>query len=934
MSINPFPEYKAHTFAKNKLIEEFEASKSRAINATSLCAKVREHDATILSTELISLEDLNFFRNTHSEALKKASDMIRTFAQPAYLDTLSLSGALGTIKDLLSLSIENSRNLILPQPVSVDSSSLLSLRIGLPSWSADLRRSNEEKISSWSLQGLPRRSESKDLLDPLFDARTAAFYSFRHYGRSLFDPLFDLNPEPIKTTATFHQDGEMRASLVNQTEKISITRLVSHERILATFKMLIAGDIKLDLLAPLSNDSSAPRSSSSTPSIVHDKSSTSKVDSIMQLAHALLSSPGDLNASALFDSIALSGIESLTPAFLGVEEHFEEMVKSFFKTELTQEDLKLEGRKIDTDKPDLFKHYLQSNLVYYLKTYEKNSYEGINSFLESAMKNERRLWEDIRFCNDEKKGAEVDLSLQMVALGFEWFKEDVEPGIIFPFVCQYPSLVGNTNVLGSCIGSLHAHSCSGNDPSVFAGALSFLSSQNDIFNERERERKVPEENASAIDVAALKAINRITSIPVATKLSALSFASSWKGPSSKVTESNLLPAPTEALSMTRRLLRLSAILCAYNDQLDEEAVFVSKLRSKVNKNFDLSPMLAAIRCFSDKESPTMQEGIWDARFRMEMNKDLKSLKSLSTLGTLTPEQLKEQDTVFRSLLTELVPETLNQKLEWKFKTLLFGSQRVVNEGIASLIIHGVLQRLMNQPVNETSTRRVTSSLNVFFSEAASIALSPRSNLTTGPDRRNIDSFLERCRNFRLQSMKTYVVSPPLLPSDTHLIHLESMQAVSSPTGGSPGRKMMTISESPPPLPSSPPPPPLSPSRLSLSSSPSRLSSSSPPPFTTSSALVCQVSGSTPSPPPQQQQLLPPPLGSSPSSMCAVCKKPGILRCTQCLVALFCGKECQGIAWKEHKKYCKKASKVIPTSAEIVQSLLLAAKENAGLLKKE
>jgi len=43
--------------------------------------------------------------------------------------------------------------------------------------------------------------------------------------------------------------------------------------------------------------------------------------------------------------------------------------------------------------------------------------------------------------------------------------------------------------------------------------------------------------------------------------------------------------------------------------------------------------------------------------------------------------------------------------------------------------------------------------------------------------------------------------------------------------------------------------------------------------------------------------------SSDKMTCAVCAKQSNLKCSQCLLACYCSKECQANHWKVHKKYC-------------------------------
>ena len=50
-------------------------------------------------------------------------------------------------------------------------------------------------------------------------------------------------------------------------------------------------------------------------------------------------------------------------------------------------------------------------------------------------------------------------------------------------------------------------------------------------------------------------------------------------------------------------------------------------------------------------------------------------------------------------------------------------------------------------------------------------------------------------------------------------------------------------------------------------------------------------------------------------MCAAvgCGKPAISRCSRCLGAFYCGRECQLVAWPDHKGQCKE---VVETRASM------------------
>jgi len=931
-------EYKTHFLAKQKLNNEFEASKARAINATSLCEKVQKHDATILSDANLSQTVLNSLQSIHTEALNRATEMIQSFSNRARLDTLTLSGAFGTIENLLNLSIENSRNLILPHTRESSpsiSSKLVSQRIGLPCWSPqDNCRSEKEKNDPWSLQGLPRRNEPKDaFIDPLISTSTAAFNSFRHNGRECFDPLFRLNPEPIKTSATTVEDGESRATLINPTENISITRFVSHERILSTFTKLIANEDHKKIDSPTPSVHLSPLSHnlpSVTPSTTLDSSVTT---AILSLANVILSFPGDLNVSGLYDTIALSGhpnggLETLTPAYVGIEEHFEEWILDYFFNSKSKKDDQKSGRTILMENPD------QSYLKYYRQFQKNYAYEGISLNAESAMKNERRFWENIFWRNDENKGAEVDLSLSMIKLGFEWIKDE-KNGVHVPFLCQYPSLIGKANILGSCIGSIKAHSELKKDPSVFAGALGLVTDSYYDFNADVLKRNVVNDNKnivhednSPINLVNLKRISNNIAIPAVSAMSALSFASSWKvttddaGVNSRNVNHSYHLA--NASSMVRRLLRLSAILCAYKDQLDEEAVFLSTLRSKIDKKFDLSPILAAIRCFVDRDgSPTKDGGGFWGVFNMKrLNDDLRDLKRFSSLAQLSPQQLEEFRKVLSFLRFQLGVEN-DPRSGLLIRTILFGSQSIVHESIGSLIIRGMLHRIMNKSdENTVPSLSGQNSLHIAFSyNAALIAFhyTPHSISTTyGPDARIIKSFLQICTDMQPTNLVTTDISPPS-SNASHMICIgtNSTLSSSSPTGGSPGRKTVSQSASLPLLSSSHSLNDLPSSSKSLSSLPIP-----PPPLpphsfhSTSLDFISQASES-----------MSPPLASPPSKLCAICQTPGSSRCSLCQLVIYCSKTCQTQAWKEHKQICNNKNML---TSEMVQSLLRTTDKNINL----
>jgi hypothetical protein len=826
-SIDDWPtRYRALSLETEKKDDYFKASLLKALNSQSLCATIYENDTITLSLlSSFDITSLQAFRSIHLHGLNRAIQEIKSSITSARLDTLTLSGAFGAIKNLLALSVEASQKLILPPLPLLPSSSLShfkSVRIGLPHWALDENiQTEDQKLWTWSLQGLPKRQSAHYSLptDPIIN-NDAIFNSFRHYGRDFLTPLFGINnPVLPKKKTTIQEDAIMRAKLINANEKMTITRVVSHDRILKTFEMLVGDQIKSTQPSSLST---ANGSKSVSTNAASELASSSVV---MKLAQTLLSNPNDLNVSALYDTIVLSELETLSSDFLGVEQHLEECTISQEEFRINIKEMTEIDRRVAIKRNRMLEHYNEVQCA----TGVTDPYMGANVMTQSAMKTERRFWESILFRNDDRKGAEIEIQLSMVPLGFEWFNDkDDKDAMAYPLLCQYPSIQGRANDLGGCLRSLLAHSePMSDDPSGFEGALSF------VFQAMNENESTTEPQPCPI----LKAAMNYRTISSAGDYASLSFASDWGRQPEKmnVTSASLRPTtPKFALACIRRLLRLSVILAAYMDQLQEEAEFISKLRKNINPAFDLNSVLEVIKTnFANRDEKRPQNKVWDLH-RNELNVSLEKLKISSLPTPLSRLEKTEKEhlilTLFglfceknSSILTRsekdfkdkaafsltsargrdrtysfasLTSGKLNQCLLETLWGLLFGSQTTIYTSLGCLITTGALQLCMNQEQEfnaviigkdfAENNHHTFQGIEIFSSFAASLALSPRhsrNDFTNGFQKEGVD-YMKKWGNSFWCSVKPESKLQPL-NIQPYMISIWMPQITVSPTGGSP-----------------------------------------------------------------------------------------------------------------------------------------------------
>jgi hypothetical protein len=318
----------------------------------------------------------------------------------------------------------------------------------------------------------------------------------------------------------------------------------------------------------------------------------------------------------------------------------------------------------------------------------------------------------------------------------------------------------------------------------------------------------------------------------------LSFASDCGKQPEKmnVTSASLRPTvPTYALACIRRLLRLSVILAAYMDQLQEEADFISKLRENVNPSFDLNSVLEVIKTnFANRDETKPQNKVWDMH-RNELNVSLEKLKKISSLPT--PLSSLEQTEKQRLILTliglfcekkstiltrsekdfkdkaafsltsargsdrtysfaSLTSGKLHQSLIETLWGLLFESQTAIYTSLGCLITTGALQLCMNQQ-QEFNTVLIGKEfakndhhsfqgIEIFSSFAASLAVSPRhprNDFTNGFQKEGFEDLKKYGSSFWSSVRPESKLQP--LNIQPYMISIWTPQITASPVGGSP-----------------------------------------------------------------------------------------------------------------------------------------------------